>query len=177
MTVADLMRLLPDRLARWAPQFVAAELCYGVDAATMAAIVDRESLGGEALTPASPGGVGDHGRGHGLGQIDDRAHMSFVDARFDDGVSLWSDPTFNILYGARLLRRNLDILGGQYDAAVAAYNCGAGAVRKALKLLEAEPNPIARRSALDGLCTGKDYVTDVLTRREKFLANQGVDHA
>lgn len=42
-----------------------------------------------------------------------------------------ADPTANLLAGARYLRRQLDSFGGDVEMALAAYNAGAGRVRRA----------------------------------------------
>ncbi len=164
-THLQLTHALPPRLARWAPQLLAAELCYGVDPWWLAAILDRESLGGEALDPKGPAGFGDKGHGRGLGQIDDRAHPSFVGARFDDQLALWTDPTFNILYAARLLAKNLGALKWDYPAACAAYNAGLSKVKLTLAGLVDDTK---RLEALDSITTGK-YVADVIRRRATYL--------
>jgi soluble lytic murein transglycosylase-like protein len=168
VTLPDLMSRLPLRLARWAPQLLSAQLCYGVDALLLAALMDRESKGGEALTPKGAGGTGDAGHGRGLMQIDDRAHPIFVHAVSDDGALLWKEPAFNILYAARLFAHDLGILDGDEHAAIAAYNCGAQRVKRTLAALEPDADPVARRAALDGLTTGRDYVTDVVGRLATF---------
>lgn len=157
---------LPPRLAKWAPQFAAAELCYGVPAGLMAAIVDRESLGGEALKPPGSGGTGDKGRGHGLAQIDIGYHKSFLVARFDSGNYLWADPTFNVLYGARLLSKNYQRTGS-WPMAVAAYNAGLTRVREAVVGVDMSDRAALVR-AVDSVTTGKDYVTDVFRRMADF---------
>lgn len=160
---------LPDRLARWAPQLVAAELCYGVDPLLLAAIVDRESLGGDALKPKGPTGVGDSGHGRGLGQIDDRSHPSFLAATFDGGPPLWQDAAFNLLYAAKLLRKNLDRFGDE-AAAIAAYNCGPGNVRAALARLPVGASAAERLAAVDKRTANGNYASDVLRRRDALRA-------
>lgn len=166
MTSACLPELdLPPRLLRWAPQFKAASLCLDVDAAVLAAICDRESLGGDALAPKGPGGVGDGGSGLGLMQIDKRYHQSFAGVLGPDGIALWRDATFNIMYGARLLRMNLGATGGDYPSAVAAYNCS---LSRVLQMIKSRPPGADRIKALDQLTTGNTYVSDVLDRAQKF---------
>lgn len=169
VTLPELLSRLPLRLGRWAPQFLAAQLCYGVDALLLAAICDRESLGGEALTPKGPTGTGDGGHGRGLMQVDSRAHPVFVGAVFDDGVSLWKDPSFNILYAARLFARNLLLLDGDESAAIAAYNCGAQKARRVLASLEPGTDTSGRIAALNAVTAGGDYVSDVQRRRTNYL--------
>jgi soluble lytic murein transglycosylase-like protein len=158
---------LPPRLARWASQFKAAAACFDIDVAIFAAIIDRESLGGDALQPKGPGGVGDKGNGRGLGQIDARYHGSFIQACGPDGIALWRDPTFNLMYAAKLLRMNLGVSGGSYPAAIAAYNAS---LQSVLRVLRSTPPGADKTKALDELTTGKNYVSDVLARAERFRA-------
>lgn len=168
-SISEMQTRLPLRLARWAPQFAAAELCYGVDPLLLAAICDRESLGGEALSPKGPAGYGDQSHGRGLMQIDDRAHPNFTMSIFDDGVTLWGDPAFNVLYAARLLSRNIQLLNGDVPAAVAAYNAGYIRVKRTLTALEPDADVVAKLKAINALTTGGDYVDDVFRRRSGFL--------
>lgn len=174
-TVEELTARLPARVARWANLFVAAELCFGVDPYVLAAIIDRESLGGDALTPKGPAGTGDHGHGRGLGQIDDRYHHRFVHAGFDDGRPLWKHPVFNVMYAAWLLGRNLGLANGDYPVAIAAYNCGASRALAVLKELPGDDNIAKRIERLDPLTTNK-YVSGVLAIRAQFLESKGVGH-
>lgn len=160
---------LPERLRRWVPQLLAAELCFGIDSALLAAILDRESLGGDALSPKGPAGTGDRGFGLGLAQVDARFHHPFAVATFDDlKTPLWTDPTFNILYAARLLRKNFDAAKGDVAVAVAAYNAGLYRVRLAVAKLPPDAPLSARVAAVDKVTTGGDYVANVLERRAKF---------
>jgi soluble lytic murein transglycosylase-like protein len=167
--LSQIQAALPLRLSRWASQLFSAELCFGVDPFLLAAIVDRESLGGEALTPKGPTGTGDGGHGRGLAQIDDRSHIGFTTATFADGGSLWQDPAFNLLYAARLLRNNIVAFNGNTRAAVAAYNCGNRKVARTLMSLEPTTTEAERNKAIDALTTGGDYASDVLRRRERFF--------
>jgi soluble lytic murein transglycosylase-like protein len=170
----DLERRLPQRLAQWAPQMVAAHICYGVDMLLIAAIMDRESQGGEALKPRGPKGVGDGGHGRGLMQIDDRSHGMFLQARFDDKLTdVWTDPAFNILYGTRLIARNTRMLGGNVLAAIAAYNAGPGRAGDVMRSLGPITDKQAVIAALDevtskGPSGRPDYVSDVMKRWENF---------
>lgn len=167
----DLAARLPERLAQWACQLFAAEICFGIDPYLLAAIIDRESNGGESkyLDQKGPRGRGDCLHGHGLGQIDDRSHAPFIEATFDDGEFLWADPTFNILYAARLLRKNLNVSLGEITVAIAAYNCG---MKRAKRAVEGLTRPLDEKTAvalLDAKTTGKNYVSWVLARRTAFL--------
>jgi transglycosylase-like protein with SLT domain len=164
---------MPQRVARWLPHARAAELVYGVDAHLLLAIVDRESNGGEALHPRGPGGTGDGGHGHGLGQIDDRYHSTFLAAKGPDGALLWTDPAFNLLYAAKLLALNIHMFDGSgvnpQLPAIAAYNVLAKRVREVVRAL---PRPVTDEvvvAALDALTTGHNYVSDVLVRRKSYV--------
>lgn len=116
----------------------------------VAGIMMRETEGGLSkwLDKPGPAGRGDlvvetkpdgtkvnvyHG--HGLMQIDDR---SFAD--YCAGPN-WKEPAGNIDFGCRILAakrayltRHLELSDGEAErAAIAAYNCGEGNVRKALE--------------------------------------------
>jgi soluble lytic murein transglycosylase-like protein len=125
-----------------------------VDKNLILAIMDRESLCGDALTPkGSPQGVGDGGHGRGLMQIDDRYHRSFC-----EDITLWGDAYQNILYGTTLLRTYVRKLGDD-SRGIAAYNAGPK------RVLASKFTTIGQ---LDTLTTGGDYVSDVLQRRLMF---------
>lgn len=166
MTSAELERHLPPRLARWARHLTAAAALYELDALLLAAIMDRESLGGDALNPKGPDGTGDNGHGRGLMQIDDRTHRRFTDAADDVGRELWADPAVNVLYAARLLSRNLRSSDGDEDMAIAAYNAGMQRAFRATR----NADPSGRRAALDAITTGRNYVSDVQARRAAFTS-------
>lgn len=165
---------LPPRLKQWETQLQAARLTYGVGGLLLAAHMDRESRGGEALTPKGAHGKGDRGRGHGLMQIDIGSHEAFLAAKFDDGRPVWADPSFNVLYAARLIRRNLDALRSNLPAAIAAYNCGLGRVQGILRSLPLGYTQEELVKTLDPHTAGSkknpkgDYVSDVLGRLKKF---------
>lgn len=169
--MSEMAGRLPPRLARWARYFEAAGAACEVDPYTLAAICDRESLGGEALKPRGPEGLGDGGRGHGLMQIDARYHETFLAAKGPDGRPLWEDPAWNILYGAKLLRMNFDRLGRDYVPAIAAYNASLNRVQNVLSGLDNATSADARVNAFDQLTTGNNYVSDVLARRDKYLSS------
>lgn len=165
--------LLPPRLARWGLYFSAAELATGTPAALLAAVCDRESLGGDALRPPGPAGFGDGGHGCGLMQIDDRFHHSFLVARDDNQVLLWTDPAFSILYGAKLLAKNAKACAADWNAAIAAYNCGLMRTKRVLATLDKLTTEEERIAALDKATTGGDYVTDVRRRCFNFTDPAG----
>lgn len=167
-----LAQRVPPRLARWATEVFIATVAYpNVEAWILFAIMDRESLGGDALQPKGARGQGDNGHGRGLCQIDDRAHFSFTSARFDDRLALWQEPVFNVLYAARLLHRNLIAAKGDHLVAIAAYNCG---LTKALQCALQARSAGERLAALDKCTTGGNYVSDVLRRRSEYLSGGGV---
>ena len=105
-------------------------------------------------------GVGDHGHGRGLMQIDDRWHEDFV--RSGD----WKDPRLNILKSAEILRQSYNYLknrGVSEDAlihcAIAGYNAGPGRVWQGL----------SRGDGPDHFTTGKNYSADVLRRASWWM--------
>jgi membrane-bound lytic murein transglycosylase MltF len=126
----------------------------------IAGIISRESRFGLLLDPRKPGGnpagTGDNGHGHGLMQIDDRFHREFIRR------GQWTDPAANIAYGVRVLTEYYDWLSDHAElrgddleaAAIAAYNCGPGNVRKSLE----------QGRHWDARTTGGDYSADVLAR-------------
>lgn len=161
---------LPPHLQRYEIEFRATADLLVVDPYLLAAICDRESMGGLTLRPRGPSGVGDGGHGHGLMQIDGRYHRRFIDARGPDGLPLWTVPRWNILYGGELFARNLREWDGELYPAIATYNCSYAAAVRALRALPSDAPPAHRLAALDLVTTGADYVTDVLRRRETFLS-------
>lgn len=129
----------------------------------LGAIASRESEFGLLLR----NGLGDSGHGHGIMQIDDRSHSEWIH-KYN-----WRDPETNIEYGADVWMQNLDFFDNHGDlvnydtireiwAATAAYNCGAGNVRKALKA----------GFNVDFYTTGKNYSSDVRSRMV-FLKSKG----
>lgn len=169
-----LERKLPLRIGRWAKYLLAADVSLGVDAFWLAAIMDRESHGGDWLIPKGPTGLGDNGHAYGLMQIDIRYHKTFLAALGPDGKPLWQKPEHNILYAASLLLRNLEACGHAYAPAVAAYNAP---LEKVLAALEIRPDltPVQTVPRLDALTTGKDYVSDVIRRYECFMRGEDPD--
>lgn len=165
----------PPYIAKWAREIAAASLVTDVDPYLIAAIMARESMGGDALTPRGPGGVGDKGRAHGLMQLDIGAFGSVIKAILPaSGRPLWTLPSCNVLVGALHLKHALYVFQGEEAPAVAAYNCGEGRVRSALMQLPPGTHVDVRLQCLDSLTTGKDYVTDVLRRRAQMLPPEPV---
>jgi hypothetical protein len=156
----------------------------GVDPVAVAGIGSRESRWGLINRPPGPAGTGDFGPrrfptafrtgslppdgggyGRGLMQIDFDA---FPFARTGN----WQDPEANIDTGCSVLKSNLDLLGRKtsltgrdlLQAAIAAYNCGAGNVLTAIR----------EGHDVDFFTTGRDYSKDVLNRAG-FFQNAGWD--
>jgi peptidoglycan hydrolase-like protein with peptidoglycan-binding domain len=149
----------------------------GVPSVVIVGIGSRESGWGLSTKPPGPAGTGDFGKrkfptalrtgplppdggfGRGLMQIDFDA---FEFARTGN----WQDPDANINEGCSVLKSNLDLLGRKtsltgrdlLQAAVAAYNCGAGNVLKA----------IGENQDVDSFTAGKNYSADVLNRAGFF---------
>jgi hypothetical protein len=154
----------------------------GVDPVVVGGIGSRESRWGLINRPPGPAGTGDFGPrrfptafrtgalppdgggyGRGLMQIDFDA---FPFARTGN----WQDPASNINTGCGVLQSNLELLGRRtsltgrdlLQAAIAAYNCGAGNVLSAIQ----------GGHDLDFFTTGRDYSKDVLNRAG-FFQNAG----
>ena len=154
----------------------------GVHQSIICGIGSRESRWGLALTPPFPYGTGDFakrsnmkefrvgnmppdgkGFGRGIMQIDYDAHEF---ARKGE----WRDPGKNIAYSGKVLGNNIKLLAKRMPglksidllrASIAAYNCGAGNVMKALG---------AGRS-VDFYTAHRDYSRDVLSRAGWFQRN------
>ena len=161
----DVKDMVPVRVRRWATELEAAGHLTNQSPLILAAIMDRESLGGDALNPSGPSGTGDGGHGLGLMQIDRRYHRTFAAAQGPDGVELWSTPAWNVLMGAQILAYNLKRFGSNPAAlpqAIASYNASERRVRASI---EAAGNPTgdALVSAVDSVTTGGNYVSTVLT--------------
>jgi soluble lytic murein transglycosylase-like protein len=146
---------------------VEAGLRHTVDPLLLAAIMDRESRGGEALIPSGPTGTGDHGFGLGLMQIDRRFHADFVAKKSGHGVPLWSIPQWNINYAAGLLADDLHAFGGEEIQAVAAYNAGRARVKQ-VSLRVPRPYDKAILLAMVDTVTTNKYAAWVLKRRQDF---------
>lgn len=159
----------PNRLEQWRPEIEAAAAYTGLAPELIAAVMDRESLGGLALHPKGPEGTGDFGHGQTLGhgrglmQIDDRAYPDFAAE-----PEQWKDPALNIIFGARILARNISTFFDDVPCAIAAYNCG---VHRVQRLLLMVPRPSVAQ--LDELTTGHDYVSDTLSRLHRLQFGEG----
>ena len=123
----------------------------------LAAIDSRESRFGLAL---DENGLGDAGHGHGEMQIDDRSHTAFcASGRWRDlAASLEYVHKSVIIPSFNYLGDHFELFGEDYGAlfrgTIAAYNCGAGNVRKAMEAGQ----------DVDARTTGKDYSGDVFKR-------------
>ncbi len=158
---------LPPLLEQWRSFILESAAKHGVRPEVLAAIIWRESRGGDALTPKGPAGTGDGGHGRGLCQVDDRFHKEFVDALID-GTPAWQLPGVNIDYGASILASFLKCFHGDEALAVAAYNAGAHAVSRAVSTLHpGHPRSEAIKAA-DSVTTGHDYASAVLAHASAF---------
>ncbi len=142
----------PRRLEQWRSMLAVASTATGVPMSLLAAIMDRESRGGEALSPPGPHGTGDVGHGHGLMQIDDRSWAAFTGDK-----SRWTDPQANITFGAGILASNYRAFEESWPPAICAYNAGPGRVNRYMMM---RPSPTIEE--LDQLTTDKNYVSWVL---------------
>ncbi|WP_324290043.1 peptidoglycan-binding protein [Pyxidicoccus sp. MSG2] len=128
---------------------------YGFPPALLAAIISRESRGGQAL---DANGRGDNGNGYGLMQVDRRTAAGVGGPRSRE----------NIAQGAGILRDKLNQVKRdhpnwtpeqQLRGAVAAYNVGAGNVRTI--------------EGMDRGTTGDDYSSDVWARAQALAPHFG----
>ena len=153
----------------------------------IAAILDRESRFGDALTPKGPSGTGDGGHGRGLMQIDDRFHQTFI------ATGGANDPYKAMTYGIKTVLKGKmaylasnpktptvtlteadatrrGVKAGVYrdprplsgdalvQASIAAYNAGELAVLKSL----------AAGKSADATTAHGNYSNAVLTAAKKF---------
>lgn len=176
------MRVHLHAAAAYRPFCERAATLADVPVSIIAGIGSRESGWGGALRPPGPAGTGDFypratmkpwrigiippdggGFGRGLMQIDYDAHEF---ARKGN----WQDPGANILYGGQVLLENRRHMQRKYadrswewqlHAALAAYNCGAGNVDRAVRL----------GRDLDYYTSHRDYGRDVLNKAGWFQIN------
>lgn len=171
MTLEAFEKNLPLHLRQWAREFYGVGIIYCLCPYLLAAVCDRESRGGLALKPIGASGTGDMGHGRGLLQVDDRFHLGFVCAADSGGHHLWKKPAFNVLYGAALLRANIDTLGDVH-LALSAYNAGVTRVResagKVMPSGDKEADLARRRAAADERTTGDNYAADTIRRRAQW---------
>lgn len=157
---------------------LAAAQQFGFQPAVICGVGSRESGWGLLLKPPGPAGTGDfaprhntkpwrsgpmppdgQGYGRGLMQIDFDA---FDFAR----TGHWQDPASNINAGAQVLHNNIRFFTNNSSlqglellrVAIAAYNCGAGNVQKALQ----------QSLDVDAFTAHANYSADVLNRAGFF---------
>jgi soluble lytic murein transglycosylase-like protein len=121
-----LPHVLPPHARQHAAAIVRAARAHGLDPLLLAAVLEQESNYGQALTPRGPGGKGDAGHGHGVGQIDDRTWGAWLKA------SRWWDFEVNATKAAEILAAGLKAFPGQLRPGLASYNAGPARVRAAL---------------------------------------------
>jgi spore coat assembly protein SafA len=136
---------LPEPYSKYQDEIMAASRKYNIPPEIITGVISRETNGQNIL--------GDGGHGHGLMQIDDRYHSSFL-RNNQNGLN----PASNIDYGTSILRDNLDRYNGNYNKALAAYNAGQGNVDRA----------VANGRSPDAYTTGHNYGADVLQRARYF---------
>ncbi len=179
----DHPQLLEDleAAARYGASIVAAAADFGIPPAIIVALGSRQSRWGLGLTPRGPSGTADfapraytlphrpqplppdrHGFGRGLILLDYDAHEF---ARTGD----WQGPDANIRHACavvietRTLLRRRTVLHGLalLRGALAAYNCGAGNVIRAVR----------HGLDLDFYTAGRDYSRELLGRAGFFEAH------
>ena len=159
----------PFRLWRWRFEIQQAADFFGFEPGLVAAIIDRESLGGEALTPPTRLGRGDGNHGHGLMQIDDRAHPDFC-----SDIEKWGNAQLNIMKGTEILKWGFETCGHHIEGAVATYNSGWARVKDGIvkpwirELYQRKKPELPTIDELDVFTTGHDYVSDVMARFERL---------
>lgn len=151
ITVETLRRILPKAGKRYADQIFASARRNGIPVLLLAGVPWYESSFGEQLTPKGPGGTGDNGHGHGLMQIDDRTWGAWLAAND------WANPAVNIEKGAQILAAELAHFGDA-RAALAAYNAGRTAVRRA----------ISKQQDPDSVTYLKRYASTVLAHKDEL---------
>ncbi len=156
---------IPHRVAQWLPQAKAAGALFALDPLDLLAICDRESAG-DPNAQSPDGGIG-------LYQITRRYHTTFCMAVGPDGKPLWRHPAWNTMYGAALLRFNMDCFDGVVDEpllpAIAAFNASERRVRERLRELSLPATREQIITALDALTTDGDYLSAILAKRKSYV--------
>lgn len=180
--LTDLREKLPERLGQWSNEIAAAAVktvprgvpvqCW---AAWIAAVMDRESGGGELLTPKGAAGTGDRGHGRGLMQLDDRDLTRPEDPPFQRAfaqkrLAMVKDGTWrladrNVLAGASYLRDLYHHFNGAVPLMLAGYNASLSRVQAAVAGHELALDVVA---LVDEVTYGGDYVSDVLGRAARW---------
>jgi len=158
----------PEEVGRALSHILGKDWCAWV----LMAIGSRESRQGLLLDADD---LGDKGHGHGIMQIDDRSRPAFCDSgKWRDLAASLDYIHHNVLVpGFNYLGdKHFDLFGGEetpecyaalFWGAIAAYNCGAGNVVKALKAGE----------GVDARTTGRNYSADVRARALKLRQKLG----
>lgn len=144
---------------------------HEVDPLLLAAICDAESECGLSplLDRLGPEGRGDGLHGHGLMQIDDRSHRSFLATKDEYGAPAWALPWANIEYAtAYVVVPAMRSFPHNLPAAVAAYNAGVGRVKKAFEDLTTPLTPARKLQAANACTFKQNYVSRVLIRYRAF---------
>jgi soluble lytic murein transglycosylase-like protein len=158
-------RALPPLIGQWARKIAGEALACDVDPLVLTAIMAQESQGKD------PAVLGFDGHGHGLMQIDDRAHPTFCEARWGKStIRLVHLPVMNIAYAAMLHSENSRILKNDLWPTVAAFNAGPFTVKKALSRLRAGAVEAERFAAANSVTYKGEYVTHVRKYFENFTA-------
>jgi hypothetical protein len=186
------LKVLP-LLDRYAEAFSVSGGTYNVEPEILAAIAWRESMFGLALDTF---GLGDHGFGHGLMQIDKRSFPAWCaewsktwlstmkvgsgisdsqDAQqelqclcIDKGAVVFNDKRRYIIAHVPSLAKKPPNCREVVVPTLAAYNCGEGRVVKLLLATKAEPS-LATEPITDSLTTGKDYGRDTWARTQAVM--------
>lgn len=107
---------ISDQAADYADLILQVAKETGVDPFILAALGDRESRWGDALSPKGPSGTGDVGHGRGLLQIDDRSfgpdERGVGSGNGWLGSHDWRDPYTNVRKGADILKGKLAFFQG-----------------------------------------------------------------
>lgn len=153
--------IIDQRISKYDSIITAAAAKYGVDEALIKRVIRQESSGRvKALSSQGAAGL---------------MQLMPVTAR-EVGVSNRFDPTQNIMGGTWYLKKKLDEFDGDVKLALAAYNAGAGNVRKAIrvagddspeKVLAALPQVTGRRSK-----ETLDYVAKITKSYDNPLTTQ-----
>lgn len=152
------------RIGRWKTALSTHAHATGVPASVVAAIITRETAAlDDWCLPPPKGRLGDGGHGHGPMQIDDRSFPEWC-KQWRDGALATED---GILQGCKVLKMKIRSItrlipempeSERLRAAVAAYNCGEGNVRKAFRA----------QKDLDVYTAHANYSKDVMERAAYF---------
>lgn len=194
---------LPDHVDPYSDLILLVAHEKRVDPFLIFGLGERESLWGTSrfLSPVGPEGTGDAGHGHGIMQIDDRSWGAWLASHdwtdpytnVSKGVDIYKGKLSEITAapsGAWVIdattAKRLGVKAGTYPAlavpsdiapvaALAAYNAGAGAVRRAYSA--AVGSGLDPLTVIDNATTGSDYsaavwatMTDAATVFEKLAS-------